>query len=301
VGKQLYPERSEKEREHRRPYRYSRKQKVSGAFYWLREMVNAYRIEQMANREQNNRQDKEEKSIEKWTLSAITVTAILVLIQDCILNKTDNTMRESFEGVQRAFVNVTDLRHREIINEGDREHPMHIFTPIIKNAGNTSARNVIIYVFGPGTSQYVDTDEIPAQDYRMIEATINAPQDVETYIRNPRAGKAIIKNATIGPQSEINDDNFNMLVWPVFYYPNSNYGRFVYGMVNYDDVFTKRHISKFCFRVDLEGQENGKLTQEKHICSHWNCTDSDCNRDKQEYDADYAAAVASFNEQKKKH
>jgi hypothetical protein len=65
---------------------------------------------------------------------------------------------------------------------------------------------------------------------------------------------------------------------------------FVYGLVTYDDIFprTAHHMTKYCFTIygiPAVGEQRPVAGQ----CSHWNCTDDECEGDKKAYDAKVAA------------
>jgi hypothetical protein len=60
---------------------------------------------------------------------------------------------------------------------------------------------------------------------------------------------------------------------------------FIYGIAVYDDIFQQAaHVTKYCYEViGLVGADE---TPSIAACSHWNCADEECERDKKAYDSE---------------
>ena len=69
-------------------------------------------------------------------------------------------------------------------------------------------------------------------------------------------------------------------------------GRFVFGSIHYTDIFSKVHVSKYCFQIDGATYGATGIENLQNVCSHWNCSDEYCDADKKAYDEEFDAAYA---------
>jgi len=111
---------------------------------------------------------------------------------------------ESLVAVQRAFINVSELK-QEAVSDKDGVIKFWRVTPVIKNTGNTPAEGVSIVVVTPGVEWIVRPQQFTRQAYSLLSAKIGAPRDPGEFIADPTARGALFfkSNFSIGPQGSI--------------------------------------------------------------------------------------------------
>jgi hypothetical protein len=66
---------------------------------------------------------------------------------------------------------------------------------------------------------------------------------------------------------------------------------FIVASIHYHDVFkdSPEHITKSCFRVGATIEADDTIKPSYGLCTHWNCADSECDDDREEYEEEMAA------------
>jgi hypothetical protein len=221
-----------------------------------------------------------------------------------VMKQADETTREAFTSAQRAFVVVTDL---EQVSEtvGDRKGWM--FNPQITNVGSTSTTNFEFIEITSGNSLQIETNyEWSSERYReaCLARLIASPADPDAFFsakpRRPVGTVNVQINRTnLGPKD---------FTKPTFLSSNDRFvstdlfkaiqdkkiSPFFYGEIRYNDIFhkTKKHVTKYCyglFGIRGDGTPSGSPVVSR--CSHWNCTDDECEGDRERFDAEIAEAA----------
>ncbi len=219
----------------------------------------------------------------KWATWVIAFSAIcsavIAYYQWGALQHSDQTTRESFSAVQRAFVTGKDL---QIV-----ENPIlyWFFSIILENTGNTPTKNMEV-CFKSGFSLTELNDTIPRKTPSFApgdpEKICNQEKIVWPFQRIVLAPKGIIPVQGVGiPKKYIEEMAKNRS------------DGYIYGIAYYDDVFSgsKKHITKFCFVVIPVAEPDGTAKIERGLCQYWNCADDECDADKAAYDT----ALKSLN------
>jgi hypothetical protein len=133
----------------------------------------------------------------------------------------------------------------------------------------------------PGT----DLDE-----YKLLSYEMGAPQDPDNLTAPMYEHKSTrLLNFTIGPKATItaSDLTAELRSNAGMETTNGTIGRFFFEEIVYQDIYHRRHVSKYCFRIDaftIEGT-TGRIHQLQSLCRHWNCTDDTCKGDLDSYTA----------------
>jgi hypothetical protein len=232
------------------------------------------------------------KNIREWAtllLVCATTAGVFWQVHEMIkvyvpIQEQAEAMRESFAGVQRAFVTAKQL------GSDDKTMPTNqIFYTILENSGNTPTRNLEVFV----DTQF-DLKEINSPPDADRLRPIFAPADPVDHFE-ARKKEWSPQPVVIGPKglAQIN------IGGP----PKSHLDKmaalradgYVFGVAYYDDVFkgSKRHISKFCFVV--QPVKDSDTTRVGYgLCQHWNCADEECETDKRRYEVMRAEMVANL-------
>ncbi|MBV1700019.1 MAG: hypothetical protein KGQ47_16920, partial [Hyphomicrobiales bacterium] len=157
------------------------------------------------------------------------------------------------------------------------------FAPIFENSGNTITNNLRIHPYAAFSNFPLPIGGGPAQQilFGQPSALSRAPVDPEEV---PIFPPAKVQNYIIGPHSTLSVGAIDVPsdvvklgapIWDVF------------GFATYDDVFPKtpQHITKYCYRI-FPIPETGDQKPQIGVCAHWNCTDKECDADKETYKAD---------------
>jgi hypothetical protein len=158
----------------------------------------------------------------------------------------------------RAYVfvesfNVTEHRGAGV---GGQPGPVNIWSvaAVLRNGGSTPTRNCVLSVNG----RRFDGD-IPAN----FSFPDSGTEDI--FVMGPN-GEASTRKIHIPTRDLAN--------------PASNFHWYIWGWVEYDDVFdgSRRHRTEFCTRVDLERVPNGGIILGFRSHSCFNGTDGECVR-----------------------
>lgn len=169
--------------------------------------------------------------------------------------------RESFAGVQRAFVTAKHLG-----SDGQTMPTNQIFYAILENSGNTPTRNLEVFV----ETQF-DLKEINSPPDKDRARPLFAPTNPADYFE-ARRKEWPPQPVVIGPKGLA---QINIGGPPKTHLDEMAKNRadgYVFGIAYYDDVFkgSKRHISKFCFVVQPV-KDNDTTRVGYGLCQHWNC------------------------------
>jgi len=218
-------------------------------------------------------------------------TAGLLVLGKCSVDAT----RESFAAVQRAFIVVSGLKE-ETVRDDAGKVTGYRFSPIIRNSGNTPAKAVEWITINPFSAiwlpQYrqfsrapapIDPDEIFHHPEHMIEInhTILGPRDDIPTL----------------PEFAIDAKRFQDIL-------GGRIGRFYFGVIHYRDTFSDEgRVTMYCYTLnnlvdDKDGLELSgpivtgaiKARPFVNLCSHWNCADNECAKDRQSYDDEISKA-----------
>jgi hypothetical protein len=252
--------------------------------------------------------------IARWTRVLGVSTTLLVLatggliyighLQWTTLEKTDHTLKDTLttnKATQRAFINVSELKQEPAVRlDGVKYWNV---TPVIKNTGNTPALGVSVVVVGPHGEWRTRPKNIDPRDYGFLSYKVGAPRDPDEIFDNPPDSPPdfLKRNISIGPQGTISASGITseITAQTALDAMSDKVGRFIYGSIRYFDAFDSFHVSKFCFRIDgFYLRTVGDTMPKQDVCSHWNCTDEYCQKDKEDYRRDLSVAAGELRERK---
>lgn len=202
--------------------------------------------------------------------------------------------REALVAVQRAFINVSELKQESIVGNDGSIKSWHL-TPVIKNTGNTPAYNVSIVVISPLYEWILVPQQFNTQKYFKLSWKVQAPRDPDDLIGQKLGGPNFSRsNFSLGPQGTLSASSLtqDITTQNSLDAATGKIGRFIYGSIRYFDAFKAPHVSKFCFRIDGFQMRPGSFEPLQDLCAHWNCSDESCQKDKENYEADVAMALA---------
>jgi hypothetical protein len=189
--------------------------------------------------------------------------------------------------VQRAFVGISELNWEQVTEEGKTKWRVR---PVIKNTGTTAVVRASLVLVSPQNAWLLK------ERYKDIAPyNVGAPPDPDELRGSERANALIQSGISIGPQGTISPALITH-EFPAGDDRTYNSGIFIYGSLLYEDIFSRLHVSKFCFAISAGGRAMKGLWPAHILCSHWNCTDADCQGDKQAYEADLLAKIRSEEE-----
>lgn len=229
--------------------------------------------------------------IDKFTFSLVVigiVTALIFQNQLDAMKAADRTTRKSFTEVQRAFIVVSGLQD-ENVKDANGKITAIKFTPIIRNSGNTPAKEVTWVTLDP-------FNVIHSLHFREFQFAAN-PIDPDSFLETPEdiapVGRAILgphDTLPLLPEFPINDRTFQMIV-------GGRISKFYFGTIHYLDLFSaKERTTKYCYTINsfMTGGDGIELTGPAIkvpaarpfpvLCPHWNCADDQCTADKQRYE-----------------
>jgi hypothetical protein len=223
--------------------------------------------------------------------SLVVALASLVFSGLAVLNarKQADIAEKGLVDVQRAFIVVSGLKE-EPVRINDKITGFK-FTPIIRNSGNTPAKQVRWVTLDPFNAVFIP-------QFREFCRDEN-PMDPDQILNQPEKSPAIhVGRGILGPQDAL-------LLAPEFTIDNRAFqdildgqrlGKFYFGAIRYFDQFSKNErVTKYCYTIssfsDADGFEAtgpGLKAPSVHpfpaVCKHWNCADEDCDSDKKRYD-----------------
>jgi hypothetical protein len=230
---------------------------------------------------------------------AVVAYTTVAAWQACLMNKqllimkqTDETTRESFTAVQRAFITVRDI---ELVPIYEKEEITHwIFHMNVENSGNTPTKD--FNIVRTNTDYPVPLPESFLKTYPGIRLP-DGPPDPEDARDSQKRGGISLRRALIGPHAKYPIDGG--MGWPAAEgvhngLPAILAGKtraFTYGTIHYHDTLkgTPEHVTKYCFGITAENTKDGTRAS-YYPCAHWNCADDECKGDKDDYEAEITKA-----------
>jgi hypothetical protein len=194
-----------------------------------------------------------------------------------ILSRADETTRESFTAVQRAFVFANELK----VSHGILLPIYWGFGVMTENSGNTPTKEM----------EYLTISDL-ALPNDPEDIFLKTPKEVyghEPTLNQRRSGDLLGPKAQmilVGSQTGLPDNVVAKMTTD-----RTNY--YVRGVIHYHDVFrgTEEHVTKFCFAaIPYNDGKEFKIGVER--CLYWNCADADCKADRERYDRDLRALNA---------
>jgi hypothetical protein len=237
------------------------------------------------------------------------ITAIILLLQYCTLTDTEITN----QSVERAFVTVSNLRQEQLKDRTGKL--LWRYTPAIENSGTTPTASVSIITVTPDNDWTVRStllqravdalrakrEQIPPDltnriFLQYVEAGPIDPSEIFAWREDERPPLSLIKNAVLGPKSTIYPPNASaeitvddvLAMQGVNRPVDNNRGKFFYGAIRYSDIFKHSHITKYCWRIDGYRSTPSGESPFPTLCTHWNCTDDACTKDKEQYEQELA-------------
>ncbi len=236
-----------------------------------------------ADRQQEAREDRGKRYREYATIALLVLTTAGLFVQAVVFYRQLGEMqkvyapiaeqakatRESYASVQRAFISNVRLELRPESNSDGKPGYWTVHLTV-QNSGATPTKN-LEYVSGyfRAPAQIGDPEELfslPAEWLKITKGALTIAPQSDVEIQNP---------AIFGLASANNDPRYNMI------------SGFLAGAIRYHDQFigSEIHITKFCFQI----LDNSKLLS--FPCSRWNCSDDDCETNKEQYDSGIGALI----------
>jgi hypothetical protein len=211
---------------------------------------------------------KQREPIDRFTGWLVVWTAMLFMAtvgSVVVLHSTDEKLRESYAVVQRPFITA-----REVIIDQNIIPGYWMFGVRFENSGST-----------------------PTSEMEFITiADRGSPTDPEEAFQNPTplvskfpgllGPKA--QDIPIGTQSGLPTKSLEEMAKA-----RTNY--YIRGAVHYRDLFKKsaEHVTKFCFAI-IPYMVGNELKSGVQRCLYWNCSDNECKKDRDRFDAAVRAA-----------
>jgi hypothetical protein len=229
-----------------------------------------------------------DRAIASGTLIAVATAAVLS-------QQANQINRLSFSAVQRAFVTVVDLQF-EATTGNDGRPVSWMFTPIIENSGTTPTVNMKI------TGVMTGGPTKPEKGWSNLYPSVELPRDpsdpYEVYYL-PEPFRAL--HVVLGPKARmplplsasggIGVDLLQNVI-------EHDWQHSIYGTIHYYDVFpdSVEHITKFCFALGAEKTSSNEIKPRYGYRGHWNCADSECASDRDNYRKEIREAFAKVGQ-----
>jgi hypothetical protein len=222
-----------------------------------------------------------------WIYTGITGCLFIVS------NMQSDIARQALIDVQRAFVYIRELKFEPRVGidptNPSSHPPQWWFTPVIENSGATPTKNMRILliascaanplgvVFGIGPKQNVIWEDAPRPGPRD-------PEDRFAELTNNKTD-AIIFTA-LGPKASFPMGGIG--IPPEYFKQAIRTGKemYFYGVIHYEDVFDRTHVTKFCYGIGPKMNPADELEPVVAMCGHWNCSDDECKHDREQYIAE---------------
>jgi hypothetical protein len=236
-------------------------------------LASAYVNSRKANSEKPTGELRAANWTARATIAIAVLTAVTIVVgtaQYFVLKRADETTRESFSAVQRAFVTVTDVAidsfHQKVMPpmEGDL---FWRFTPMIENSGTTPTRNLRWTTSA--------TNEGPITDFNKLGL------DLEPLVKN---NKNAWRFGILGPKAKMNlTYTANALELNESWIPliADNKASFTWqGVIRYNDIFpeTEEHVTKFCYVVRVYTARDAQAPYLQQCSGRKNCADRECQQ-----------------------
>lgn len=216
------------------------------------------------------------KSIDSLILAIATCFLVWIAFgQWDTLEKTDQTNRE----INRAFVKGQLL---QITQNGI----YWWIQPFIENTGNTQTKNMKVFV-----DDAFNLDEVNVPPSPTRRTPPFAPQDPEDAFLSKMRPSSTFTRIPLGAKASTPVGGFGFLSDYIDKMAKNRADGYVYGVIWYDDVFlrSEQHKSKFCFVVQPVKKGDNPTTISYGLCRYWNCTDDECDKQKEDYDSEVRA------------
>jgi len=219
-------------------------------------------------------------TVQNWAQGTIALVAFLALVAAAASARFSyGAFKEAQRQADAAWRALTDVQRAFMVAENptiqgfEEDATDYRFKVTIKNSGTTPTRN-LSYLF-PDAIQFFEDDEIEMNGLKLP----NIPHDPAQWFYS--GFDKSLSYAIVGPQSTLPDA---IITVPKSHLKSPANSRFtkaaIFGAVVYNDIFPKseRHITKFCFMVDV-------ATGRVDVCRYWNCADRECERDTNAYNS----------------
>jgi len=223
------------------------------------------------------------KNLGVWTGIAASIAAFFAFWTWLETKRQADTADLALRAVQRAFITASDYK---IARLKDDTEPCWSFDPIISNTGETPTRDMRL------TKEIVAMELSTPGEQGSANGMAMAPTDPEDTYRKFVGWTASL----LGPKQNLpttaetgrvcltSEDRGSMWAHERIY---------VRGVIQYRDIFpaSPEHVTKYCFWIQAEDNK-GTYEPRPVLCSHWNCADDECERDKEAYEAELAQDFA---------
>lgn len=187
-----------------------------------------------AAEEQRDLRDQRRLGIEKWTLLALVIYALIAAYQAFLVYEANQFSSSSLISIQRAFVIISSFRFTPVKIVGATEYSRLDMAGIIRNSGHTVALNGHYYI------------------NMAISTGGQMPEDFPSQHEGPDADE---KTASFyAPDSSVYTDPLSISDWnTVREIQSGKKLLYLYGWVKYGDIFSSEtHTSLFCYRIILD-------------------------------------------------
>jgi hypothetical protein len=233
-----------------------------------------------------------------WTrvIAAVGVFSFgAAVLQWRALLRTDETTRESFSAVQRAFVTVTKLTFQPTRN-ADGRIVSWMFKPEIINSGGTPTKDMQYVSIGTdGPTKPTEGWSSPYPNVKFPEG----PTDPDNVFNRPRFRH--LPHAVLGPHATMTIALGGSGIGIDILRKNIDEGwRFYeYGVIHYNDIFpgSDPHVTKYCFEIGTIRDAMGEIEPTSGLCPHWNCADDECRTDRNAWVIEMTDSFARAGEQ----
>jgi hypothetical protein len=226
--------------------------------------------------ESPNNSSKAMAWLKKHVTPTLVVEILVFLVATyvaCIYSRQLNEMiesnrlnRESLESVQRAFINISVIKHLRL-TEKDGSHAWSV-SPLVENSGTTPATMVINRVHWSALPQEPDDLTFKGNEQNFPVSTIGPKGQMQ-----------------LGPLFEteafIFGADFGDLIPPIKPLNTKPRGKpvFIWIWIGYRDIFDHPHVTESCAEIleTMYVSPDGKDIQwTPRNCYHHNCTDKNC-------------------------
>jgi hypothetical protein len=217
------------------------------------------------------------------------------------MTESNAISRQAFTIVQRAFVFIAGFDAVPVRIRG--ELIGWAIWPKIANEGNTQALSMRYFSSAPieflnaVNQPSAPMPEDPDIIFEQLRANpVTSKVSLRFIVSEDFQPTPMTENISSTSLRSFVGAKAKSHIWPVIIRPIDLEGVFnrslrmqISGTFRYRDVFedTPEHTTKFCMEITARKSETGEITPiEGGACFHWNCTDNECKRDREEYDAE---------------
>lgn len=195
------------------------------------------------------------ENLRKWLTEPSTYMAIVTL--GFVVT---NTLwgREAQRRTLSAYVTVAELQFKVEMEKG-KEYRRYF--PVIENTGSTPVRNARFWI-----------------GQKIHEGSFStAPSEPSSF----EMSSLVPTHLSLGPKSKIGEagSGFGLAASSVELLKSGKIAAYMYGRIEYSDVFDVQHTTNFCFIVSRITQRTSPEDIPPRSCSgNSNCTDEECNK-----------------------